>query len=272
MSTPSARQMRDIEPKRFAATGMSKPAGCSNSSAGPAAGRLRHAVDQRGDLEVRAQRLGDARQLLAAVELGDEGVMSGNIRKHSDEFRGSRGSLRFDRVRFHVRFRSTVAASRTAEPESGTPEPRPNAWNPDSRDRLRDARRQRQRAAAVVAVTRGDRPCGSRRRSPPARGAAARRASTVDRPPSIAGRSPGARPRAARPRAPAPRSRSRRTCPAGRTATFRTLSRLMRLAVMLAMQPDANVTRAFAMSTFGVSTGTPTASTPTTSRADRRPG
>ena len=27
----------------------------------------------RGDLEVRAQRLGDARELLAAVELGDEG-------------------------------------------------------------------------------------------------------------------------------------------------------------------------------------------------------
>ena len=47
--------------------------------------------------------------------------------------------------------------------------------------------------------------------------------------------------------------------------TFRTLSRLMRLAVMLAMQPDANFTRALAMSTFGVSTGTPIASTLTTS-------
>ena len=43
--------------------------------------------------------------------------------------------------------------------------------------------------------------------------------------------------------------------------TFRTLSRLIRLAVMLAMQPDANFTRALQMSIFGVSTGTPTAST-----------
>ena len=32
--------------------------------------------------------------------------------------------------------------------------------------------------------------------------------------------------------------------------TLRTLSRLMRLAVMFAMQPDANFTRALAMSTL----------------------
>ena len=47
--------------------------------------------------------------------------------------------------------------------------------------------------------------------------------------------------------------------------TLRTLSRLMRLAVMFAMQPEANFTRALAMSTVEVSTGTPIASTPTTS-------
>jgi len=41
----------------------------------------------------------------------------------------------------------------------------------------------------------------------------------------------------------------------------------MRLAVMLATQPDANFTRALAMSTRGVSTGTPMASTLTTSVA-----
>ena len=35
----------------------------------------------------------------------------------------------------------------------------------------------------------------------------------------------------------------------------------MRLAVRFAMQPFLNRSRAFAMSTFGVSTGTPTAST-----------
>ena len=49
--------------------------------------------------------------------------------------------------------------------------------------------------------------------------------------------------------------------------TFRTLSRLIRLAVMLAMHPDANFSRALQMSIFGVSTGTPTASTLTTSDA-----
>ena len=36
------------------------------------------------------------------------------------------------------------------------------------------------------------------------------------------------------------------------------------------MHPFANRSRALAMSTFGVSTGTPTASTPSTSRADDR--
>ena len=39
----------------------------------------------------------------------------------------------------------------------------------------------------------------------------------------------------------------------------------MRLAVMFAMHPDANFSRAFAMSGLGVSTATPTASTATTS-------
>ena len=39
----------------------------------------------------------------------------------------------------------------------------------------------------------------------------------------------------------------------------------MRLAVTLAMQPDANRSRALAMSYFGVSTGTPTASIEATS-------
>ena len=43
--------------------------------------------------------------------------------------------------------------------------------------------------------------------------------------------------------------------------TLRTLSRLIRLAVRLAMQPEANRSRALAMSTRGVRTGTPTAST-----------
>ena len=47
--------------------------------------------------------------------------------------------------------------------------------------------------------------------------------------------------------------------------TLRTLSRLIRDAVTLATQPDANRIRALAMSTFGVSTGTPMASTESTS-------
>ena len=42
-------------------------------------------------------------------------------------------------------------------------------------------------------------------------------------------------------------------------------SRLIRLAVMLATQPDANFRRAFAMSIRDVRTGTPTPSTLTTS-------
>ena len=43
----------------------------------------------------------------------------------------------------------------------------------------------------------------------------------------------------------------------------------MRLAVMLAMQPFANFRRAFAMSTLGVRTGTPTASIPDDFAADQ---
>ena len=47
-------------------------------------------------------------------------------------------------------------------------------------------------------------------------------------------------------------------------------SRDTRLAVMFATAPDSNVSRAFAMSTNGVSTGTPTADTDVTRAADER--
>ena len=59
--------MRSIEPKRLIATGMSKPVGCSNSSAGPPPGDLDDAVGDRADLEIGADRLGDAREQLASL-------------------------------------------------------------------------------------------------------------------------------------------------------------------------------------------------------------
>jgi hypothetical protein len=46
--------------------------------------------------------------------------------------------------------------------------------------------------------------------------------------------------------------------------SFRVRSRDTRLAVMFATAPESNVRRAFAMSTNGVSTGTPTASSEVT--------
>ena len=48
--------------------------GFSNSRAGPAARALRDAIDDGRDLEMRIDRLGDARQFAALVEFGDEGV------------------------------------------------------------------------------------------------------------------------------------------------------------------------------------------------------
>ena len=66
--------IRFIDPNRLTATGMSKPVGLLEQQRRPAAGRLRHAVGHRADLEVRADRLGDPRQLAFLVERGDEGV------------------------------------------------------------------------------------------------------------------------------------------------------------------------------------------------------
>ena len=63
-STPSARQMRDIDPNRLAATGIDRPGRPLEQQRRPAAGRLADAIDHRGDLEVRTDRLADARQLL----------------------------------------------------------------------------------------------------------------------------------------------------------------------------------------------------------------
>ena len=66
--------MRSSDPKTLVATGMSKPAGFSNSSAGPPPGDLAGAVGDGGDLEIGADRLGDARQQAALVEIGEKVV------------------------------------------------------------------------------------------------------------------------------------------------------------------------------------------------------
>jgi hypothetical protein len=55
------------------------PVGFSKSSAGPPAGPLRDLVDDSGDLEVGIDRFGDARELAAAIEFGDEGI---NVCEH----------------------------------------------------------------------------------------------------------------------------------------------------------------------------------------------
>ena len=66
--------MRFIEPNRLTATGMSKPVGRSNSSAGPPPGDFDTRSVTARDLEIRAHRLGDPRQLALLVERGDEVV------------------------------------------------------------------------------------------------------------------------------------------------------------------------------------------------------
>ena len=60
-STPSAMHMRFIEPNRLTATGMSKPVGPLEQQRRPAARRLRHAVGDRADLEIGADRLARSR-------------------------------------------------------------------------------------------------------------------------------------------------------------------------------------------------------------------
>ena len=66
--------MRFIEPNRLMATGMSKPVGPLEQQRRAAARRLRHAVGDGADLEVRADRLAIARQLALLVERGDESL------------------------------------------------------------------------------------------------------------------------------------------------------------------------------------------------------
>ena len=66
--------MRFIDPNRLTATGMSKPVGRSNSSAGPPPGVFDTRSVTARDLEVRAHRLPDQRQLVLAGERADEFV------------------------------------------------------------------------------------------------------------------------------------------------------------------------------------------------------
>ena len=75
--TPSARHMRSIDPKTFAATGMSKPAGFSKRSAGPPPGDL-HARSMTAAISRSGLTgLGHARQQPALVEIGEEVVKVG---------------------------------------------------------------------------------------------------------------------------------------------------------------------------------------------------
>ena len=68
--TPSAMQMRFIEPNRLMATGTSKPVGRSNSSPGPPPGDFDTLSVTARDLEVGAHRLGDAGQFALFLEGG----------------------------------------------------------------------------------------------------------------------------------------------------------------------------------------------------------
>ena len=83
--TPSARQIRSIDPYTFAATGMSNPAGFSNSSAGPPPGDLHARSTTAAISRFGADRIGDARQQLAAFEIGQKvveiGIHSGSTTK-----------------------------------------------------------------------------------------------------------------------------------------------------------------------------------------------
>ena len=134
------------------------------------------------------------------------------------------------------------------------------------RHRLVDSCGQRQRVATGSA-RHAWRPSRShaRRGNRPARAATA----PLERHPDDRLRSSDARSggRGGTPRLPARRSRSTRTTSCWKKRAFRTRSRLIRLAVRLAMQPDANLSRALAMSVRGVSTFTPTASIDSTSDA-----
>ena len=76
--------MRFIEPNRLMATGMSKPVGRSNSSAGPPPGDFETPVRDRGNLEIGVDRLADERELVLGGEGAEEVV---EILVHG--FRGS---------------------------------------------------------------------------------------------------------------------------------------------------------------------------------------
>ena len=147
------------------------------------------------------------------------------------------------------------------------PSPHGPRW-PSSFPRLsaRAAARARRPSSAAHAAAPG--PCGARRRSPQL---PLQRLLTGNRQlAALDARARAAAAPAATSRAPARRSRSTCTTRGWKKRILRTRSRLMRLAVRFAMQPDANRRRAFAMSTRGVSTGTPTASIARPRRVDDR--
>ena len=72
--TPSAMQIRFIEPKRLTATGTSKPVGRSKSRPGPPPGDFEARSVTAADLEVRAHGIRNPRELALLVEGGDEVV------------------------------------------------------------------------------------------------------------------------------------------------------------------------------------------------------
>ena len=211
--------MRSIDPNTLLATGMSNPVGFSNSSAGPPPGDLARAIGDGGDLEIRAHRLGDARQQLARLSrsarksLRSEYICS---RHYITKTQASR--LRANRLRCDA-ILSVIAAPARA------------------RGGLRAVTSGARALAIAATKSASSRFSGSSFVDRHARrpGSTASRRRRFDQPPA--------------PRPSARRSRSTHTPSGWKNRILRTRSRLMRLAVRFAMQPLANRSRALAMST-----------------------
>ena len=156
------------------------------------------------------------------------------------------------------RFRVPVAASRPAE--SAT-----SPFFPRLRVASASARRPASPSTSGARFSRTARTkSASSRRSGSSR-------STGSAPPSIDGRAPSRR-TSRQPSTSCARVVDRQVGVGLEEADLPHPLRLIRLAVTLAMQPDANRSRALAMSNFDVSTGTPTASIDVDLRPRPAPG